>query len=148
LLSLPCFAPYPALRSKAIEHARKHNPTQILIENTGVGSALVADLKAAGFPAVGITPHGDKVARMSVHSTKFENGQVLLPRDAPWLCDLEAELFAFPNGSHTDQVDAIGQALAYTAAHTYMWTDKALENLANMTGALTFERYLRSLGRR
>ena len=28
--------------------------------------------------------------------------KVVLPQQAPWLSDLEAELFAFPSGSHDD----------------------------------------------
>jgi hypothetical protein len=35
----------------------------------------------------------------------------MLPESAPWLADLEAELFAFPGGKHDDQCDSISQAL-------------------------------------
>jgi len=35
----------------------------------------------------------------------------MLPERAPWLADLEAELFAFPGGKHDDQCDSISQAL-------------------------------------
>jgi predicted phage terminase large subunit-like protein len=38
---------------------------------------------------------------------------MFLPKQAPWLVDLENELFAFPNGRYDDQVDALIQALAY-----------------------------------
>ena len=33
---------------------------------------------------------------MSTASIRFEAGQVYLPTRAPWLADLEAELFSFP----------------------------------------------------
>jgi hypothetical protein len=46
-------------------------------------------------------------------SAKIEAGAVHLPRQAPWLDDLKAELLAFPHGPHDDQVDAIAQALAW-----------------------------------
>jgi hypothetical protein len=48
---------------------------------------------------------------MAVASAKFEAGQVFLPERAPWLPDLEAELFAFPGSRHDDQCDSISQAL-------------------------------------
>ena len=35
------------------------------------------------------------------------------PNDAPYMPDLLAELLAFPNGKHDDQVDSITQALAH-----------------------------------
>ncbi|MFZ1894591.1 MAG: phage terminase large subunit, partial [Rhodoplanes sp.] len=53
----------------------------------------------------------NKVTRMSIESAKFEAGLVLFPRQAPWLQDLEDELFSFPHGCHDDQVDSISQAL-------------------------------------
>ena len=42
---------------------------------------------------------------------QFEAGQVFLPQRAPWLPELETELFSFPNGRHDDQVDSISQLL-------------------------------------
>jgi hypothetical protein len=48
---------------------------------------------------------------MAVASAKFEAGQVLLPERAPWLADLEAELFVFPGSRQDDQCDSISQAL-------------------------------------
>ena len=50
---------------------------------------------------------------MSIESAKFESGHVYLPNRAPWLAELEPELFAFPNARHDDQVDSISQALAH-----------------------------------
>jgi hypothetical protein len=51
------------------------------------------------------------------HSNVHPNGKVrkrsgTVP-DAPWLAELEAELFAFPHGPHDDQVDSISQALGH-----------------------------------
>jgi hypothetical protein len=48
---------------------------------------------------------------MAVASAKFEAGQVFLPERAPWLPELEAELFSFPGSRHDDQCDSISQAL-------------------------------------
>lgn len=92
-----------------------------------MGSALVAELKNAAFTAVAIKPEGNKLTRMSIQSTKFEGGHVFLPNQAPWLAELEAELFAFPNVPHDDQVDSISQALSQTEPPSCIWDDKTLE---------------------
>jgi phage terminase large subunit-like protein len=70
---------------------------------------------------VGMKPEGDKASRMAVASAKFEAGQVLLPERAPWLADLEAELFVFPGGRHDDQCDSISQALLDKNNSFMMW---------------------------
>jgi predicted phage terminase large subunit-like protein len=104
---------YPALKAQAISHAKAYEPNTILIEDAGVGTALAKELQDTGLSAVAVKPDHDKRTRMSIQSAKFASGQVFLPNDATWLADLEAELFAFPNGRHDDQVDSISQALAY-----------------------------------
>ena len=72
---------------------------------------------------------------MGIQAGKFENGQVFFPKEAPWLPDLEAELFAFPNGRHDDQVDSIGQALGYKSPS--YWTNASLEGYGNFLNALS-----------
>jgi predicted phage terminase large subunit-like protein len=101
------------LKALAISHARAHKPDKILIEDAGVGTALVRELQDAGLTAIGVKPMHDKLTRMSIQSGKFASGQVFFPNYAPWLADFESELFAFPNGRHDDQVDSTGQALAH-----------------------------------
>ena len=107
---------YPTLKSRAILYAKVHKPTKILIEDTGVGTALIAELKHAGLYSIAVKPERDKVTRMSIQSGKFESGAVLFPEKASWLADLESELFSFPNGRHDDQVDSVSQALAHFAS--------------------------------
>jgi len=102
---------YPTLRTQALRLAQLHRPTEIVVEDCGVGTALAKELQNAHQTVVAIKPERDKVSRMSVHSAKFESGQIFLPEDAHWLSDLFAELFAFPQGRHDDQVDSISQAL-------------------------------------
>ena len=104
---------YPSLKARALEHARHWNATSVLVEDAGTGTALIAELRNAGIPAIGVKPGDSKVVRMSIHSAKFEAGLVIFPESAPWLPDLEVELFAFPKGLHDDQVDSISQALAW-----------------------------------
>ena len=119
---------YPELKAQAISQAKKHRPNTILIEEAGLGRTLIKDLKAAGLPAVGVIPEGDKLTRVSVQLEKFANGQVFFPEEAPWLVDFENELFAFPNGRYDDQVDALIQALAYEP-RAGIWTDASLRGL-------------------
>jgi len=106
---------FPTLRARAITHARDHQARVILIEDIGVGTALVAELRNAGLPAIAVKPEHSKQMRAFIQSQKFENGRVFLPLpgQAPWLTDLEAELFAFPHSRHDDQVDSLCQALAH-----------------------------------
>jgi phage terminase large subunit-like protein len=51
---------------------------------------------------------------MQIAAAKFESGKVLLPRAAPWLAELESELYSFPQSRHDDQIDSISQALTET----------------------------------
>ena len=104
---------FPSLRTRAIAHARAHHASSILIEDTGVGTALVSELKNIGLPAMAVKPQHSKQICMFVQSQKFESGTAVLPKQAPWLADYEAELFAFPHTLHDDQVDSTSQALAY-----------------------------------
>lgn len=106
---------YPSLKARAIEHAKAHRPNRILIEDAGVGTALITELQKSGLSAVPVTPIRDKVTRMSIASAKVEAGLVFLPREAPWLAVLEEELFSFPGCLHDDQVDSISQALNHEA---------------------------------
>ena len=126
---------YPDLKAQAISQAQKHRPDTILIEEAGLGRTLITNLKAAGLPVVGVIPEGDKLTRVSVQLEKFSNRQVYFPEQAPWLLDLESELFAFPNGLHDDQVDALTQALAHKPP-TFLWNDAALKGLQNFTNGL------------
>ena len=104
---------YPQLKQRALLLADRHRPASILIEDAGTGSALVQELRRMGRSAIGIRPEGDKIARMSVQSAKFEAGLVHLPERASWLAEFEAELFAFPGSRHDDQIDSVSQALAH-----------------------------------
>jgi predicted phage terminase large subunit-like protein len=124
---------FPTLRTKVSEQAKLHKASQILIEDAGFGTALIQELKTANFSVVGIKPEYDKKIRMGIQSAKFENGQVFFPKEAPWLADLEAELFAFPSGRHDDQVDSISQALGHKSPS--YWTKASLEGYRNLINA-------------
>lgn len=104
---------YPDLRDRMIQMASRYDPWAILVEDTGVGTGLLEELRNEGLDAVGINPTQSKETRAHFQTPKFQSGRVLFPSSAPWLSDLETELLAFPAGRHDDQVDSIVQALGY-----------------------------------
>ena len=125
---------FPTLRTKVSEHAKLHKASHILIEDAGIGTALIQELKTAHLSVIAVKPEYDKKIRMAIQSGKFESGQVFFPKEAPWLADLEAELFAFPSGRHDDQVDSISQALGHKSRSH--WTNASLDGYSNLMNAL------------
>lgn len=105
---------YPRLRETALSLAERYKPTTILIEDAAAGVALAQELRDVGRFRVQLVPvTRDKVTRLYVQTAKFEAGHVFFRKSASYLPDLLAELLAFPQGKHDDQVDSITQALAY-----------------------------------
>jgi len=106
---------YPQLREMAIRLAQMHRPDWVLIEEASTGIALAQELKKIKFGgAVRPVPvERDKISRAYVQQAKFYAGQVLFPRGASFLPELEAELLVFPQGRNDDQVDSLVQALAF-----------------------------------
>jgi predicted phage terminase large subunit-like protein len=125
---------FPTLRTKVSRQAKLHTASHILIEDAGVGTALIQELQTAQFSVIPVKPEYDKEIRMNIQSAKFESGQVFFPKEAPWLADLEAELFAFPRGRHDDQVDSISQALGHEIP--LHWTKASLDNYNNVLTAI------------
>jgi hypothetical protein len=63
-----------------------------------------------------VTPYSppagaDKIMRLHAQTALFENGKVLLRKEAPWLHDYIAEITGFPGSRYADQVDSTTQAL-------------------------------------
>jgi predicted phage terminase large subunit-like protein len=106
---------YPALKAKVIAHAHGWQASRVLVEDAASGTSLMQELQAQVSGIIAVKPEGDKITRMAVASAKFEAGQVWLPERAPWLANLESELFAFPGGKHDDQCDSISQALRHNS---------------------------------
>lgn len=108
---------YPDLRRTVESLALRWNPGTVLIEDKASGQSVIQDLRhGTNLPVVAIEPKGDKVVRLLSVTARIEAGRVFLPKVAAWLPELEAELEAFPNGAHDDQVDSISQALSYLAS--------------------------------
>jgi phage terminase large subunit-like protein len=119
----------------------------VLVEETGIGHALIAELREQGLPTVAVRPTTTKLERISVQSAKFESGQVIFPTDAPWLGELEAELLAFPHSRFDDQVDSISQALGHQRPHVG-FSDKSLEGYSRLADALATDSFFGRLAGR
>ena len=105
---------YPELKRAVTELAAQFKPHTILIEDKASGTQLIQDLKADGMSRVVPyqPPSGtDKLMRLYAQTALFENGQVFLPEQAPWLDDYRRELLSFPGSKYDDQVDSTTQAL-------------------------------------
>lgn len=131
--------PFPTLRKRAIEHARKHNPIKIFVEDDLLGKALVGELKNVGLLAIPVKPEASKQIRMKIQSAKFEGGLVFFPKHASWLHEYEAELLAFPNARFDDQVDSTSQALA--SNHSAFDLGALADGMARLNSGLAFNKY-------
>ena len=85
------------------------------IEDKSSGIGLIQLLEEeTNIPVTRLYPEKDKVARANDILPRMESGQVLFPKDAPWLLDLEKELLSFSakKGSNKkDQVDTLTYAI-------------------------------------
>jgi predicted phage terminase large subunit-like protein len=107
---------YPDLKRAILEQAKRYDAKNIVIEDKASGTQLIQDLKADfvyGINAYKAPPGADKTMRLHAQTAMFENGFVLLPRNAPWLADYIKELTSFPGARYDDQVDSTTQFLDY-----------------------------------
>jgi predicted phage terminase large subunit-like protein len=105
---------YRKLKVTAIDLAREYKPTTILIEDQGLGRSLASDLDDLGYPTELVSVgSASKFDRLAARANRFNNGQILLPRKAPWLDDYVDELTSFPDSDFSDQVDSTSQALTH-----------------------------------
>jgi predicted phage terminase large subunit-like protein len=96
------------MRDRIVTLAREWNVDLAIIEDISSGMGLIQILRAeTSLDVIGRHPDRDKVTRMSRHEGRFEAGNILLPKEALWLADFEAELLAFPNGRHDDLLDSL-----------------------------------------
>ena len=120
-------SPYPELRKMVVALALKYHPNTVLIEEAGLGRNLVQELQCdtpLGMDRpIGIKPEGSKQDRVVAQSSKFESGSVYLPKEAPWLADLETELLGFPHARHDDQVDSVAQFLFWHSTRRNPFAD-------------------------
>jgi predicted phage terminase large subunit-like protein len=93
------------------------------VEAVGFQQSTVQDMRRgrpsegrSPLPIKALIPQGDKVTRALTLAARLGGGNVYVPKDAPWLPTLEAEMAQFPKGKHDDQVDVLSYgALEQTA---------------------------------
>jgi predicted phage terminase large subunit-like protein len=81
------------------------------VEDKVSGTGLIQTLRREGIPVVPIQRDRDKISRGHDAAPFIESGNVLLPRDAPWLSDFLGESSSFPGGAHDDQLDPMFDAI-------------------------------------
>lgn len=86
-----------------------------MIEDASSGTQLIQLLRQNWPPHVprpiACRPEGDKVTRFAAQASRIEAGDVILPRNAPWLAEFMTEILGFPNAKYDDQADALAQLL-------------------------------------
>lgn len=108
---------YPELKRRMVSHAAQFSPHAMLIEDKASGQSLLQDLKReTALPVIAISATANKLTRLLQVTPLMEAGRLHLPENAPWLAAFEAELYAFPDGAHDDQVDAVSQYLNWQRA--------------------------------
>ena len=128
---------YPDLKRLVMRRANRFGADVVIIEDKGSGTSLIQDLKNEGtLHPIAFTPKLDKLTRMDAQTAKIEAGQVLLPRDAPWLATFLEEILSFPGSRHDDQVDSTSQFLAWVSErpkpvfdYDFGWDEPALETV-------------------
>ncbi len=94
---------------------RRWDAADIWIEATAYQAALVQDGQRRGLPVRPLRADKDKITRALPLAAAVEAGRVYLLRGASWLPDLVAELQAFPEGGHDDQVDVLAYGVRLAA---------------------------------
>jgi predicted phage terminase large subunit-like protein len=89
-----------------------------LIEDKANGTAIIEVLKNVIPGIIAINPKESKTARAESVSYIFEAGNILFPKDSPWLGEYLHELKSFPNAAHDDMVDSTTQAINRLYSHS------------------------------
>ena len=107
---------FPALARAVRRLQSDWRADRVIIERAGPGIPLLQDLRAdSRLRSIfhGYQPKVSKEERFFGHTVKLERGDIVMPKDAPWLPDFKRELTGFPNARHDDQVDSVSQFLEY-----------------------------------
>lgn len=103
------------LKARVIAWHKQWRADGLAIEGVSIGHSLWQELRREDLPGklVCPTPRGSKIERLAGCTARLATGKYLFPAAAPWLTPLQAELVAFPEGRHDDQVDALVQFLEF-----------------------------------
>lgn len=114
---------YPDLLARVRAERKRWKADAILVENSSVGPALLADLArdmrgigdplhhSSGCMRFAVTAKLPKAERFYACVDQLYSGFAKLPRSAPWLNELRREMQTFPAARNDDQVDSISQFL-------------------------------------
>jgi hypothetical protein len=112
-----CGERFPAI----IAHDALDKPAIIVMDGNGIGRGPYQDLWAKGFrhllPGESMASSASdnlKIRRFNEGLFNLYDGLVRLPNAMPRLDALLAEIAAFPDGKHDDQVDALSYVAAYS----------------------------------
>ena len=101
---------YPDLKQMIVEKYNEYKPNGVIIEDKASGQQIIQDINSISkMPIIKFLPKKSKLVRFMLTLNIIEAGKLYLPKDLPWLADFEAELFAFPESNHDDQVDSMVQ---------------------------------------
>jgi len=106
---------FPDLEKAIYAQRKKWKADLVIVEKAGPGFSVWQNIRMASRQNLwlqAMAPVGSKQDRASQQSSKFERGEIWLPKEAPWLGAFEDELLSFPHGKHDDQVDSVVQFLA------------------------------------
>jgi len=111
----------PQLKARMLAMVKEWNPSEVIIEDVGNGKAIYQDIRAAMYeegydPPIGWKPRDDKETRLRAQAIKIESGDILFPKQAPWLANFHHELMIFPHGRNDDQVDSMTQFLEWSGS--------------------------------
>lgn len=127
---------YDELRSICKGLMRHYRPSAILIEETGIGLALLSDLKFQNWQeVVPVRPRQSKTDRLRKHASVIRCKKLLLVSNAPWRNEYIEEFVSFPNGRFTDQVDATTQFLEYMASNPMLQTPPSRATISVASGS-------------
>lgn len=101
-----------------LKHYNNQHDVQLIkfaIEDKSSGIGLIQLLEhETNIPVTKLFPEKDKVARANDILPRMESGQVLFPKDFPWIPELEKELLSFSGkkgNNKKDQVDTLTYAI-------------------------------------
>jgi len=98
---------YDIVKAELKDRQRRYKADILVIEDAGIGSALIGDFQREGMHQVrAMSVRLGKEVRFQAATSMMAAGQISLPEDAMWLGEFEHELKAFPVGARDDMVDA------------------------------------------
>ncbi len=103
---------FSELRETFAKLNKDYKPFKILIEETTIGKSLKSARDLTGSYLIKLaTVEEDRVGRVYVLQSVFDEGLVRFPKNAPFMQELENELLSYPHGQTDDIVDSIALAL-------------------------------------